>query len=133
MAKFIMYYDSHNCIVTNNPSAYAAHERACFKSSESFSRSTSSNNSINPFQSWEYFWGFLLMKLSINVCFKHSLGSPWHFCSNTLVTLLSLQIKVAMSFHTWHALLIMRSFFFSPLSVYLSISSSSMVGDLPVS
>jgi hypothetical protein len=44
----------------------------------------------------------------------------------------SSQIKVAMSFHKWHAALIIRIFFFSPLSVYLSISSSSKFGDLSI-
>ena len=102
---------------------------ACFMFSANVSRLTSSSNSINPFQSWEYPLGFLLIKFSINVCLRHSSGSPWHLCSNIVVTLISPQIKLAMFFHLWLASLIIRSFFFFPLSMYLSISSSSNVGN----
>ena len=65
----------------------------------------------------------------MNVRLRHSLGSPRHLSSNVIVTLTSPQIKLAMSFHLWLASLIIRSLCFFPLSVYLSISNSSNVGN----
>ena len=68
----------------------------------------------------------------MNVRLRHSLGSSRHLSSNVIVTLASSQIKLAMSFHLWLASFIIRSLGCFPLSVYLSSSNSSNVGNLSV-
>ena len=68
---------------------------------------------------------FLIDKM--NICLRHSIG---HFRSNTFIILASSGIKLAMSFHLWLASLIIRTFFFSPLSMYLNNCNSPTVGTL---
>ena len=66
----------------------------------------------------------------MNTCLRHSLAFPWYSFSSTLRILASSQTKQAISFHLEHALLIIRSFFCTPFSIYLSTSNSFKVGNL---